>query len=58
MLDASLIANEIIDFIVKRKYSVILCKLDIEKASDHINRSFIPKVLQKIGFGKKMDELD
>ena len=37
ILDASLVANEIIDSIVKKKDSGVLCKLDIEKAYDHIN---------------------
>lgn len=36
ILDASLIVNEIIDYI-KKKESGILCKLDIEKAYYHIN---------------------
>ena len=37
ILDASLIANEIIDSMVKEKETSILCKLDIEKAYDHIS---------------------
>ena len=32
MLDASLIANEVIDSILKNKENDVLCKLDIEKA--------------------------
>ena len=53
ILDASLIANEVIDSMRKRKEKGILCKLDIEKAYDHINWSFLLRVLQKIGFGWK-----
>ena len=33
-MDASLIANEVIDSMDKRKEKGILCKLDIEKAYD------------------------
>ena len=36
-MDASLLANEIIDFMIKRKEKGIQCKLDIEKAYDQIN---------------------
>ena len=53
ILDASLIANEVIDSMQKRKERGVLCKLDIEKTYDQINWSFILKVLKKMGFGDK-----
>ena len=34
ILDAPLIANEVIDSILRRKEKEVLCKLDIEKAYD------------------------
>ena len=37
ILDASLIANEMIDSMLKKMEKGILCKLDIEKAYDPIN---------------------
>ena len=37
ILDAALIANEAIDSMLKRNESGALCKLDIEKAYDHLN---------------------
>ena len=37
ILDAVLIANEAVDSILRRKENGILCKLDIEKAYDHIS---------------------
>ena len=37
ILDASLIANECIEFYLKSNQSVALCKLDIEKAYDHVS---------------------
>ena len=49
-LDASLIANEVVDSMVKKKEKGILCKLDIEKAYDHLNWSFLLRVLKKLGF--------
>ncbi|RVW41291.1 Endonuclease MutS2 [Vitis vinifera] len=53
ILDASLIANEVIDTWQKQKEKGIICKLDIEKAYDNINWKFLVKVLQKMGFGSK-----
>ena len=41
ILDASLIANEVIDSLMKKKEKGILCKLDIEKAYDQISWNFI-----------------
>ena len=37
ILNAALIANEAIDSMLKRNESGVLCKLDIEKAYDHLN---------------------
>ena len=37
ILDATLIANEVIDSLVKSKEKVVLCKLDIEMACDHVD---------------------
>ncbi|RVX02717.1 LINE-1 reverse transcriptase-like [Vitis vinifera] len=53
ILDASLIANEVIDLWQKRKEKGVICKLDIEKAYDSLNWQFLMKVLQKMGFGQK-----
>ena len=52
-MDASLIANEVIGSMRKRKEKGVLCKLDIEKAYDRINWSFLLRVLQNMGFGWK-----
>ena len=52
-MDAVLVANEAID---SRKRSVdagLVCKLDIEKAYDHVNWRFLLSVLEKMGFGPK-----
>ncbi|RVW89870.1 putative ribonuclease H protein [Vitis vinifera] len=53
ILDAALIANEAIDSLLKRNESGVLCKLDIEKAYDHLNWNFLLLVLQRMGFGEK-----
>ena len=50
ILDASLVANEVIDYWYKRKEKGLICKLDIEKAYDSINWKFLMKVLRKMGF--------
>ena len=53
ILDASLIANEVIDSMLKKKEKGVLCKLDIEKAYDKINWNFLTVVLIKMGFKEK-----
>ena len=52
-MDAVLIANEAVDSRVKKKKPGILCKLDIEKAYDHVNWRYLMKVLEMMGFGQK-----
>ena len=37
ILDTALIANEVINSLLKWDESGVLCKLDLEKAYDHIN---------------------
>ena len=37
ILDVTLIANEVVDSLIRRKEKGLLCKLDIEKAYDHLN---------------------
>ena len=53
ILDASLIANEVIDNWKKKGDTGVICKLDIEKAYDSINWQFLLKVMEKMGFGAK-----
>ena len=53
ILDMVLIANEAIDSLLRRKERRILCKLDIEKAYDHLNWNFLIQVMEKMGFAGK-----
>ncbi|RVW89784.1 putative ribonuclease H protein [Vitis vinifera] len=49
ILDAILIANEAVNSRLKDNVGGVLCKLDIEKAYDHVSWSFLMAVLKKIG---------
>ena len=53
ILDILLIANEAIDSQVKNNECGVMCKLNIEKAYDHLKWDFLLQVLQKMGFGDK-----
>ena len=53
MLDVVLIANETIDLMLKSNNFGVLCKLDIEKAYDHVNWDFFFAVLNKTGFKQR-----
>ena len=52
-LSVALIANEAIDLLLKGDEAGVLCKLDLEKAYDHINWDFLMTMMQKMGFGEK-----
>lgn len=53
IMDDVLMANEVIDSKSSLKKPGILCKLDIEKAYDHVNWDCLMGMLEKIGFGLK-----
>ena len=52
ILDIVLIANEVVDSMLKNNVGSVLCKLHI-KEYDHVNWKFLISVLKKMTFGKK-----
>lgn len=52
-MDAILMANELVDSRVRSNAPAILCKLDIQKAYDHLNWMFLLETLFKRGFGAR-----
>ena len=53
ILDAALVANEVIDSILKSNERAVMCKLDIEKVYDHVDWSFLLSVMSMMGFWEK-----
>ena len=53
ILDSVLIANGCLHSRLKAGVPKVLCKLDVEKAYDHVNRGFLIYMLDRCGFPEK-----
>lgn len=51
MANVVLCVNECIDAQICKSNPRVMCKLDLEKAHDHVNLNFLLYVMQRCGFG-------
>lgn len=51
-MDVALIPNECVDTRLRGEMPGIMCKLDIEKAFDHVNWEFVLNIIRQMGFEK------
>ncbi|XP_009335445.1 uncharacterized protein LOC103928158 [Pyrus x bretschneideri] len=53
ILDAVLIANELVEEVRQKKEEGLMFKIDFEKAYDHVEWRFLDEILQRKGFGNR-----
>ncbi|GMI96142.1 hypothetical protein HRI_003283500 [Hibiscus trionum] len=53
LLDCSLIANEVVDYLVKEKKQGVAFKIDFHKAFDSVEWSFLISIMKKCGFNEQ-----
>lgn len=53
ILNAALVANEVVDSRKKKGVPGILRKLDLDKAYDHVNYNFLDSIMSMMGVGDK-----
>lgn len=58
ILETVMASNEVVDDLFANKRDRLICKLDMEKAYDHVSWNFIDYMLGRMGVRLQMERLD
>ena len=57
IIDNILNVQMVVDNVKKSKQKIVMIRLDVDKAYDHVSLSFVTQLMSHMGFGARMSQL-